>query len=104
MNKPIQFTQFMRPDGRRKPVTIDRPEEVADKAALVIEAGGRFAVEHAWTGHASFTCEWRDQDIAIKVCENGPAVLDAVDRVVEDALQYIRSVASGAIKHGGDDD
>jgi hypothetical protein len=87
-NVDIPFTQFMLPNGRKVPVTIDRPDAVALKAGKVIARGGQFACEVLTTGGVSFTVEYDDEDICIEVCQNGPQVFAAVDRLVEEACRY----------------
>ena len=87
---PIPFTQYMMPDGRRVPVTIERPAEVAALAQQFIDAGGRFECEMLSTGEISLTAvgeiDGEEQDIAIELCGNGPDVPLAVDRLVRAAL------------------
>lgn len=89
----IPFTQYLRPDGRKKAVEIDRPPEIEAKARELIAAGYKFEIEELTTGEISMTCEWRDEEqptLAIKICANGPAVLDAVDRLVAAAWDEMK--------------
>jgi hypothetical protein len=84
----IPFTQYLRPDGRKEPVEIDRPPEIEQLAQEFIARGGYFECEELNTGHASFTAGHPDAeegDIAIEVVMNGPDVLEAVDRLVRKA-------------------
>jgi hypothetical protein len=81
--RDIPFTQFLRPDGRAMPVTIDRPHRIADLADAIIARGYRFECEHLQTGHASFTITNKDGDADIEVAPNGPEVPIAIDRMVE---------------------
>jgi len=92
----IPFTQFLRPNGRRRPTEIDMPSEIEDLAKSFIEAGGWFECEELTTGHASLTACWKDdqegsKDIAIEVVENGPPVVEAVERLVRKAAAYAKS-------------
>lgn len=79
----IPFTQYLRPDGRRTAVTIDRPAEISDLAEQIIKAGFRFECEHLSTGHVSFTIAGEDDDADIEVVTNGPDVPVAIDRMVK---------------------
>ena len=79
----IPFTQYLRPDGRAVPVSIDRPEEISTLAQRIIDAGFQFECEHLSTGHASLTIAGPDYDEDIEVVENGPAVPVAIDRMVK---------------------
>lgn len=80
----IPFTQFLRPDGRRRAVTIERPQDIEAKANKIIAAGYEFQCEELSTGQCSFTIfdPHDEEDVAIEVCENGPHVPFAVDRLV----------------------
>jgi uncharacterized protein with GYD domain len=86
----IPFTQYMMPDGRRVPVSIERPKDVEAIAQRFIDAGGRFECEMLSTGEISLTavCEidGEEQDACIELCGNGPAVPEAVDRLVRAAI------------------
>ena len=86
----ITFTQFFMPDGRQKPVIIDRPDDVGEKAKQLLDSGCRLEIEMLQTGEISMTVE-RDQDdgeidlLAQKICNNGPAVLVAIDELINNA-------------------
>lgn len=89
----IPFTQYLRPDGRKTPVEIDRGSYIEELAREFIKSGGYFECEELTTGHASFTAghmDYPDGDIAIEVVRNGPMVPAAVDRLVEKAVKWLR--------------
>lgn len=86
----IPFTQSLRPDGHRTPITIDRPAEIESLARKLIEEGCSFEIEELRTGIVSMTCE-RDaragelEDpvvLAHELCPNGPRVPRTVDTLV----------------------
>lgn len=79
----IPFIQYLRPDGRKVEVSIDRPDEIAGLADRIIERGYRFECEHLSTGHASLTIAGADDDEDIEVVRNGPDVPVAIDRMVK---------------------
>lgn len=89
----IPFIQYLRPNGRRAEVSIDRPGEIETLAHAFIGKGGRFECEELTTGHASLTAvfmlEDGEDDVAIEVVKNGPAVPEAVDRLVRNATAAI---------------
>jgi hypothetical protein len=89
----IPFTQYLRPDGRRTDVSIDRPADVEAMANVFISAGGCFECEELLTGHASLTAVFPlnegPEDIAIEVVPNGPPVEAAVDRLVASAVDWL---------------
>ncbi len=79
----IPFIQYLRPDGRQVPVSIDRPDEIANLARRIIDRGFRFECEHLSTGHASLTIASHDDDEDIEIVRNGPDVPVAIDRMVK---------------------
>lgn len=84
--KPIHFTQFLRPSGRTRRVQIFRPNKIADAAEEFVGRGGRLECEVLGTGEVSLTAEIGDDDeapVAIEVVPNGPAVPEAVDRLID---------------------
>src|SRR4051812_22355655 len=88
----ILFTQYLRPDGERRTVEIDRPAEIEELAQQFIAGGGCYECEELTTGHASLTAvhpECETGDCAIEVVTNGPAVPDAVDRVVRKSIKWL---------------
>jgi hypothetical protein len=85
----MNFTQFLRPDGRQVPVTIDRPAPIEAQAAKLIAAGYRLECEHLQTGDVSFTVTSKDCDEVIEVVANGPQVPAAVDRLVTKAAERL---------------
>jgi hypothetical protein len=79
----IPFTQYVRPDGERKPVTIDRPEHIALAADKIRRHGFRFEIEELLDGEISMTISDSERDYHIRVCANGPAVPLTVDELVK---------------------
>ena len=92
MSEGIPFTQYLRPDGRKRPVSVEMPDDIEALAFAFIERGGWFEVEELTSGHASLTaCHIVDdepQDIAIRVVENGPPVVPAVEALVREAAAW----------------
>lgn len=85
-SKPIPFTQYLRPDGRRKEISISRPPAIATKAQAIIAAGYRFECEvlNVPPGfqNISLTITGDKGDVAIELCRNGPEVGPAVDKLI----------------------
>jgi hypothetical protein len=95
----IPFTQYLRPNGQRVTVEIDRPAEIEQLAHQFIAAGGRYECEELTTGHASLTavhpnCDYGD--CAIEIVVNGRGWLSkvpaAVDRVVQKSIKWLDEV------------
>lgn len=93
---PIPFTQFLLPNGRRTQTEIDMPEEIEALAHRFIRAGGWYESEMLGDYRTvSLTACWDredgDNDIAIEVVPNGPAVVGAVEKVVRDSIRYLEN-------------
>lgn len=92
MSLGIPFTQYLRPDGEKRPTAIDMPEDIEALAFAFIERGGWFEVEELTSGHASLTAchivDGEPQDIAIRVVENGPPVVPAVEALMREAAAW----------------
>jgi hypothetical protein len=99
----IPFTQYVLPDGRRRAVRIERSVEVESLARSLVEWGVHFDAETLRTGDVSLTAEFDEDDeraerlgtpvLAIETCANGPAVQEAVDRLVRAA--HLRLTEAG---------
>lgn len=91
----IPFTQYLRPDGRKRSVEIEMSQEIEAMAQKFISSGGWFEVEELYTGHASLTaCKeveaGEPDDIAVEVVPNGPEVPAAVERLVHKAMAWLQ--------------
>jgi hypothetical protein len=80
----IEFTQYLRPNGRRRKVYIKRPAAIVQKANQILALGYCFECEELMTGMVSLTISDGEQDLAIELCRNGPAVPETVDRLIEE--------------------
>ena len=81
----IPFTQYIRPSGHPRLVTINRPATVLTKASALRALGYRFECEVLATMDVSLTIVHDDDergDVAVEICQNGPDVLGAVDRLI----------------------
>jgi len=87
---PIPFTQYMRPLGAPKPVTIERPNDIEALAYKVIEKGGKFEIEVLTTGDISMSCAYEEEDVEIIICNNGPEVPEAVDKLVKNSSKILK--------------
>lgn len=85
----IPFTQYVRPDGRKRPVDAPADRETYDLAQQVIAAGMRFECEVLTTGQVSLTVAHRDEDVAIELSPNGPEIDEALQRLVRKAHALI---------------
>lgn len=80
--KGIPFTQFLRPDGERLDVWINRSNEVTAKAKLIVEALFNFEAEVLSNGDVSLTVSDAFGDYAFQIVPNRKAVPEAVDRLI----------------------
>lgn len=89
----IPFTQYMRPSGRPKEVSIELPADIEALADRFIDAGGRFEAEVLTTDEVSLTAVFKDEsgeegDVEIEVVPNGPGMKEAVARLVARAVKH----------------
>lgn len=87
--KSIAFKQYLRPDGRQVEVSIDMPDEVAEKAAHLYLAGYELECEILRSGICSFTISDGEEDLLIELCPNGQAVVKAVYQLVTDGYTQL---------------
>ena len=90
----VEFTQYLRPDGRRRSESIDRPPKIEQLANKFMEAGGRYECEVLTDNitvslTAVFMVNGEEQDIVIKLCPNGPNIPDKVDQLVQESIEYL---------------
>ena len=91
-NMHIVFTQYLRPHGKKKVVTIDRPERICNMASALKNNDYELSVEELTTGLVSMTVESRNDELldlegslAHVIVPNDTAIPDAVDRLIETA-------------------
>ncbi len=83
----IEFTQYMLPDGRNRPVRVNVPQPVFEKAQDIIASGHRFECEmlnDMKTISVTIHNIEDEEDVAIEVVPNGPGVTEAIDRMIMD--------------------
>lgn len=90
----IAFTQYLLPDGRKRRTEIDMSEEIEVLARRFISAGGWYESEMLGDLKTiSLTACWNredgDNDIAIRVVENGPPVVEAVEQIVRESIAFL---------------
>ena|SRR5215831_4415547 len=97
---PVQFTQFVRPYGQPKPVSVDRSDGVALVARDLHARGVRLEIEVLVTGEVFMTAERTENGepfvLANEIVDNGPSVLAAVDRLIERAWCVLLAEAVAA--------
>lgn len=80
----VEFTQYLRPNGRKQLIYIELDEETEDKAEQIIAKGLTFECEVL---SDDITCSFtitdpEEGDLDIELCPNGPRVPDAVKRLI----------------------
>lgn len=82
----VKFTQYVRPHGEKRSVTIARSKYIAAKAQDIIEAGFVLECEVLTTGKVYFSIgdPKEDVDLSMRICNNGADVLAAVDTLIEE--------------------
>jgi len=98
----VVFTQFKMPNGRREVVWVARSPETASLARTIEQAGYHFDIEmlsdlqtiSMTVDKDAPTTDEDEQPIAHELVVNGPAVLDAVDRLITAAGKRIAEVVT----------
>jgi len=89
--KPVHFIQFMRPDGRQVLTYIMMPDEIAERALKIKQAGYRFEIEHLMTGFINMTISTKDQDCVQEIVPNNEEVVKAVERMINKGYMELLS-------------
>ncbi len=80
----VEFTQYLLPDGKKRPTHIRVSNAAWKKAGEIVALGFCFECEILQTGQVSLTIADADGDHAIKICPNGPGVRETVERLILD--------------------
>jgi len=95
----IRFTQFLRPDGRRRETAIQRSPAIETLAAALVLVGAQFEIEELQNGVVSMEIllgvddEGEPRTLAHELCRNGPSVPDMVDTLVQRAHLRMREAS-----------
>lgn len=81
----VEFTEYVLPNGRTRIFSVARPPEICEKAEQLKRLGLKLEIEILTTGAVSMTVENDEEAIAHEVVVNGPQVLEAVDKLINDA-------------------
>jgi hypothetical protein len=80
----VEFTQYLRPDGRTKPATINVADDLSTHIEVIKRMGARLECEVLMPDMVSLTISdpELEEDFDMELVPNGPGVLDAVDRLI----------------------
>jgi hypothetical protein len=81
----IPFTQFLRPNGAQRQVTIDLDDETETMAQAILAKGFKFEIEELRNGMVSATVAdpKEDRDVMFaKFVPNGPEVPEAIKTMI----------------------
>lgn len=83
------FTQYLLPNGEKRPMTTERSPEIEAKAAELVKRGCFFEIEILRTGWVNMDCQLGPDCICGELCENGPQVPETVDKLVNTAYAIV---------------
>jgi hypothetical protein len=86
MKYTVPFTQFLRPDGRRKVIALAVDKNTHEKAMTIINAGLSFEIEILTTGVVSATLSSRDADLLFDVGPNDDTLPGRMCRLIDRAF------------------
>lgn len=80
----IPFVQYMRPDGRAVPRSIEMKGDVCLLAGLLMDAGYRFEAEVLSDGTVSLTIHdsAKEEDVDIELVRNPEGVKASVEKMI----------------------
>lgn len=78
----IMFTQFLRPNGKKSIVEIDRPTDIDKMARDLVMMGYNFEIEVLMDDRIHMTVSNEDGDLRSRICENGPSLPKCVDDMI----------------------
>lgn len=81
----IEFIQYLRPNGRKRPITISVSPEVANLCNGLRGVGCYFEAEVLTTGEVSLTVGRGGEDLHQEILPNGPGVQEGVERLIRRA-------------------
>ena len=87
----VPFTQYLRPDGRKRRVEITVQGDQALGAKKILDNGLVFEIEELTTLEISMTLSNGEEDVCIRLCENGPPVMAALKELINDGVAWIES-------------
>lgn len=87
----IPFTQFLRPNGKSVPTEIEMPPDIEKMAQELIAKGYKFEIEELNTNEVHMDCSLPGADgpVALELSDNGPAIIDAVKRLVKESHEFV---------------
>lgn len=95
--RTIEFTQYLRPDGRKVRVTFAPTEavddEVFDMADSLAINGYEFEAEILRTGEVSFSCGKGEDVLAVAISNNGLEVIESVCGLVRHAHREMHALS-----------
>lgn len=80
----VPFTQYLRPDGRKHPISIELDEVTEAKAQLILSEGLVFECEVLTTNMVSLTITSQERDEDIRLAPNGPKVPTKVAELINE--------------------
>ena len=86
----IPITQFVLPHGEQRQGQVDTPHEIDKLGWECINAGARFTVKILTTNELSLVCEYKGEDIVIKLVRGKDKVNTIFQQLVTEAVLCIR--------------
>lgn len=80
----VPFTQYLRPNGQPVPQEIEVDRNLDSKVQAILSRGLTFECEVLTTGEISMTITSKEQDEAITICQNGPEVRPALEKMIRE--------------------
>ena len=79
----IDVVQYTQPTGKRKEVGTNISDDCKENYQDMVKAGFRIAAEILYSKEISLTIENHEKDVDIEVVGNGPAVQEAIEKMIK---------------------
>lgn len=106
MNKPVEVTEYILPNGRRRSATVMLPSDAWDKAQALLNAG--YVFEYEWLRTGDLSCTVADKaleaDVGISVKRYDSMRIGAGERIhkaFEDLIEETYLAWAGHMTHAG---
>lgn len=80
----VRITQYLRPNGEKRPMTVEVPDTIATLAEGMV-----LSCEVLMTGQVAIYCRWAGEDEDAELCllaSNGPHATNQPDMVVAEIV------------------
>jgi len=87
----VEFTQYLRPDGRKQTITMDVPDDLKEKIDFIIKNNHEFTCEVLTTGEVALYVSNNEEDIECLIVNNGPGMKEKVIELINNGFELLKN-------------